>query len=133
MSTPGVEPGLSRPRRDVLTTRRCGLHMRCNLCSSKALIFPRGHRFSARKHIISVWLRPTLRNNSFFKLIYSRCAILRRNATPIMRNCNFQIKRIAFPLLWIKPGPFASQAEMYTNTCVLLRKMLMMGDISCVV
>ena len=25
MSTPGVEPGLSRPRRDVLTTRRCGL------------------------------------------------------------------------------------------------------------
>ena len=24
MSTPGVEPGLSRPRRDVLTTRRCG-------------------------------------------------------------------------------------------------------------
>ena len=26
MSTPGVEPGLSRPQRDVLTTRRCG-HM----------------------------------------------------------------------------------------------------------
>ena len=25
MTTPGVEPGLSRPRRDVLTTRRCGL------------------------------------------------------------------------------------------------------------
>ena len=25
MSTPGVEPGLSRPQRDVLTTRRCGL------------------------------------------------------------------------------------------------------------
>ena len=24
MSTPGVEPGLSRPRRDVLATRRCG-------------------------------------------------------------------------------------------------------------
>ena len=24
MSTPGVEPGLSRPRRDVLTNRRCG-------------------------------------------------------------------------------------------------------------
>ena len=24
VSTPGVEPGLSRPRRDVLTTRRCG-------------------------------------------------------------------------------------------------------------
>ena len=24
MSSPGVEPGLSRPRRDVLTTRRCG-------------------------------------------------------------------------------------------------------------
>ena len=24
MTTPGVEPGLSRPRRDVLTTRRCG-------------------------------------------------------------------------------------------------------------
>ncbi len=24
MSTPGVEPGLSRPQRDVLTTRRCG-------------------------------------------------------------------------------------------------------------
>ena len=29
MSTPGVEPGLLRPQRDVLTTRRCGpLHMR---------------------------------------------------------------------------------------------------------
>ena len=26
MSTPGVEPGLSRPQRDVLTTRRCGPH-----------------------------------------------------------------------------------------------------------
>ena len=26
VSTPGVEPGLSRPQRDVLTTRRCG-HM----------------------------------------------------------------------------------------------------------
>ena len=25
MTTPGVEPGLSRPQRDVLTTRRCGL------------------------------------------------------------------------------------------------------------
>ena len=25
LTTPGVEPGLSRPRRDVLTTRRCGL------------------------------------------------------------------------------------------------------------
>ena len=25
MSTPGVEPGLSRPPRDILTTRRCGL------------------------------------------------------------------------------------------------------------
>ena len=25
MSSPGVEPGLSRPRRDVLTTRRWGL------------------------------------------------------------------------------------------------------------
>ena len=25
MSTPGVEPGLSRPQHDVLTTRRCGL------------------------------------------------------------------------------------------------------------
>ena len=24
MTTPGVEPGLSRPQRDVLTTRRCG-------------------------------------------------------------------------------------------------------------
>ena len=24
MSTPGVKPGLSRPQRDVLTTRRCG-------------------------------------------------------------------------------------------------------------
>ena len=24
LTTPGVEPGLSRPRRDVLTTRRCG-------------------------------------------------------------------------------------------------------------
>ena len=27
MSTPGVEPGLSRPQRDVLTTRRCGLEV----------------------------------------------------------------------------------------------------------
>ena len=25
LTTPGVEPGLSRPQRDVLTTRRCGL------------------------------------------------------------------------------------------------------------
>ena len=25
LSTPGVEPGLSRPQHDVLTTRRCGL------------------------------------------------------------------------------------------------------------
>ena len=24
LTTPGVEPGLSRPQRDVLTTRRCG-------------------------------------------------------------------------------------------------------------
>ena len=24
MSAPGVEPGLARPQRDVLTTRRCG-------------------------------------------------------------------------------------------------------------
>ena len=27
MSSPGVEPGLSRPRRDILTTRRWGLKM----------------------------------------------------------------------------------------------------------
>ena len=32
MSTPGVEPGLSRPQRDVLTTRRCGpCHRWCAL------------------------------------------------------------------------------------------------------
>ena len=31
MSSPGVEPGLSRPQRDVLTTRRCG---RLTLCGS---------------------------------------------------------------------------------------------------
>ena len=30
LTTPGVEPGLSRPRRDVLTTRRCGrLSLQC--------------------------------------------------------------------------------------------------------
>ena len=29
VSTPGVEPGLSRPRRDVLTTRRCGPCISC--------------------------------------------------------------------------------------------------------
>ena len=30
MTTPGVEPGLSRPQRDVLTTRRCGPQHRNN-------------------------------------------------------------------------------------------------------
>ena len=34
MSTPGVEPGLSRPQRDVLTTRRCGLLHVAHLCDS---------------------------------------------------------------------------------------------------
>ena len=33
MSTPGLEPGLSRPRRDVLTTRRCGLPKAWFACS----------------------------------------------------------------------------------------------------
>ena len=32
VSTPGVEPGLSRPRRDVLTTRRCGPCVSCIFC-----------------------------------------------------------------------------------------------------
>ena len=31
MSTPGVEPGLSQPRRDVLATRRCGPWMLGNV------------------------------------------------------------------------------------------------------
>ena len=31
MSTPGFEPGLSRPQRDVLTTRRCGLEIKLAL------------------------------------------------------------------------------------------------------
>ena len=34
MSAPGVEPGLSRPQRDVLTTRRCGLDVMPWRCSS---------------------------------------------------------------------------------------------------
>ena len=28
LSAPGFEPGLSRPQRDVLTTRRCGLEIK---------------------------------------------------------------------------------------------------------
>eukprot|EP00973_Karenia_brevis_P031271 4316984-Karenia_brevis.AAC.1 len=32
MATPGVEPGLSRPQRDVLTTRRCGLCSHEEIC-----------------------------------------------------------------------------------------------------
>ena len=32
VSTPGVEPGSSRPRRDVLTTRRCGPCVSCIFC-----------------------------------------------------------------------------------------------------
>ena len=31
MTTPGVEPGLSRPQRDVLTTRRCGRRSSCTV------------------------------------------------------------------------------------------------------
>ena len=31
LSTPGFEPGLSQPQRDVLTTRRCGPHDHCIL------------------------------------------------------------------------------------------------------
>ena len=31
MTTPGVDPGLSRPQRDVLTTRRCGLESRVSM------------------------------------------------------------------------------------------------------
>ena len=33
LSTPGFEPGLSRPQRDVLTTRRCGLGEKLTLQS----------------------------------------------------------------------------------------------------
>eukprot|EP00973_Karenia_brevis_P027257 3759594-Karenia_brevis.AAC.1 len=32
MTTPGVEPGLSRPQRDVLTTRRCGFCSHEEIC-----------------------------------------------------------------------------------------------------
>ena len=37
MTAPGVEPGLSRPQRDALTTRRCGLDTsppRCHVAGS---------------------------------------------------------------------------------------------------
>ena len=51
MSTPGVEPGLSRPRRDVLTTRRCG-HSRCSWQLIKSDHFMAGsalHRLLQKK------------------------------------------------------------------------------------
>ncbi len=37
MTAPGVEPGLSRPQRDVLTTRRCGPCLRHHQCWPHAL------------------------------------------------------------------------------------------------
>jgi hypothetical protein len=37
MTAPGVEPGLSRPQRDVLTTRRCGPCLRHHQCRPHAL------------------------------------------------------------------------------------------------
>ena len=41
MSTPGVEPGLSRPQRDVLTTRRCGPHAMAFAMAVRSFTFSR--------------------------------------------------------------------------------------------
>ena len=68
MSTPGVEPGLSRPRRDVLTTRRCGLIPHKNLmlapCPLTALIIP-SVMGSAPRSALHRYSTP-----SFFSLIH---------------------------------------------------------------
>ena len=48
MSTPGFEPGLSRPQRDVLTTRRCGPQIHCNLCEHQHYLTPGS--FPAQSH-----------------------------------------------------------------------------------
>ena len=53
MTTPGVEPGLSRPRRDVLATRRCG---RINTTTIPALhATPNSGRESGVQMLVDVW------------------------------------------------------------------------------
>ena len=48
LSTPGFEPGLSRPQRDVLTTRRCGPQIHCNRCEHQHYLTPGS--FPAQSH-----------------------------------------------------------------------------------
>ena len=52
MSTPGFEPGLSRPQRDVLTTRRCGqqrspARVALKICSLPGAVAAQGSRSRA--------------------------------------------------------------------------------------
>ena len=55
MSSPGVEPGLSRPQRDVLTTRRCGLLAAKALLNYKA---PEKERSSSPPDLANVDIDP---------------------------------------------------------------------------
>ena len=49
MTTPEVEPGLSRPRRDVLATRRCGQQSESAVpCECRRLGRPRGRKIQRR-------------------------------------------------------------------------------------
>ena len=59
LTTPGVEPGLSRPRRDVLTTRRWGLDRKGNDGESKQFaamnVFQRDVNFGCQAWIFN-WM-----------------------------------------------------------------------------
>ena len=49
LTTPGVEPGLSRPRRDVLTTRRCGRMISIREMSCRSWIIDRERKQEIRR------------------------------------------------------------------------------------
>ena len=98
LSAPGVEPGLSRPQRDVLTTRRCGLdcavlpdglHLVGPCCSLLGeIVAP-----ASRRETVSAW-----------------CGSLRLERSPA--PCLARTSRASQRVLWqLVPGALASASR----------------------
>ena len=87
MTAPGVEPGLSRPRRDVLTTRRCGRY-----CSEPALAWgSKPHPAHQTFHIASEVICPD--QESSMELLVAEAGATSSRPVRHMHCCNVALVR----------------------------------------
>ena len=77
MTAPGVEPGLSRPQRDVLTTRRCG----------PCVWFVAGVSCAIDTGVIGTGFANTVRT-----FLADRCPCLRKWQNPFAENARKEIR-----------------------------------------